>query len=63
MEIRSIPPHFVLYKKKHVVFHLKGCFPMTLAIPIWMKSFPADYKGVVIHCEETSYRMREGAVI
>ena len=36
----SLPPHFIDEKKKEVVFHLKGTFPVQLAIPIWMKSFP-----------------------
>ena len=26
-----------------------------------MKSFPPEYKGVVVRCEETFYRLREGA--
>ena len=56
----TLPPHFILEKNKEVVFHIKGVFPVTLAIPTWMKSFPADYKSIVVRCEETFYRMREG---
>ena len=36
----NIPPHFVDKKNKEVVFHLKGGYPVTMAIPTWMKSFP-----------------------
>jgi len=48
-------------KKKKVVFHIKGVLPVTMAIPTWMKAFPPEYKGVVVRCEETFYRLREGA--
>ena len=61
LEGGSMPPHYLDEKKKEVVFHIKGGFPVTMAIPTWMKSFPDDYKGVVIRCEETFYCMREGA--
>jgi len=61
MKIPSIPPHFLNENKKEVVFHIKGGFPVTKAIPTWMESFPAEYKGVVVRCEETFYRLREGA--
>ena len=63
LEGGSMPPHYLDEKKKEVVFHIKGGFPVTMAIPTWMKSFPDDYKGVVIRCEETFYRMREGAKV
>ena len=36
----SLPPHFVDEKNKEVVFHLKGGYPVTMAILTWMKSFP-----------------------
>ena len=55
----TLPPHFIDEKKKEVVFHLKGGYPVTMAIPAWMQSFPRDYKGVVVRCEETFYKMRE----
>ena len=42
----SFPTHFIAEKKKEVVFHLKGSFPVQLAISTWMKSFPDDYKGI-----------------
>ena len=43
----SLPPHFIDEKNKEVVFHLKGGYPVTMAIPTWMKSFPDDYKSIV----------------
>tara|TARA_B100000965_G_scaffold110520_1_gene91245 strand:- start:181 stop:351 length:171 start_codon:yes stop_codon:yes gene_type:complete len=45
-------------KNKQVVFHLKGAYPATMAMTTWMMSFPNDYKGVVIRCEETFYKLR-----
>ena len=39
----SLPPHFIDEKKKEVVFHLKGTFPVQLVIPTWMQSFPEYY--------------------
>ena len=61
MRVRNIPPHYVVDKKKQVLFHIPGGFPVNMEIPTWMKSFPAGYKGVVIRCEETFYRLRAGA--
>ncbi len=58
LEGGGLPPYFVLDSKKQVVFHIKGGFPTTMAIPTWMKRFPSDYKGVVVRCEETFYKMR-----
>jgi hypothetical protein len=29
----SLPPHFIDEKNKEVVFHLKGGYPVTMAIP------------------------------
>ena len=52
------PPHFICEKNKEVVFYLKGDYPVTMAIPIWMKSFPDDYKGGTGRCEETFYKLR-----
>ena len=57
----NLPPHFLDEKKKEVVFHIKGGFPVTMGIPTCMKAFPPEYKGVVVRCEETFYRLREGA--
>ena len=54
----GLPPHYWDEKNKEVVFHIPGGFPTTMAIPIWMKRFPPDYKGVVVRCEETFYKLR-----
>ena len=54
----SLPPHFIDEKNKEVVFHLKGGYPVTMAIPSFMKSFPDDYKGTTCRCEETFYKLR-----
>ena len=58
LEGGELPPYFVNEKKQEVVFHIKGGFPTTLAIPTWMKSFPDNYNGVVVRCEETFYKLR-----
>ena len=57
----NLPPHFLDEKKKEVVFHIKGGFPVTMGIHTWMKAFPPEYQGVVVRCEETFYRLREVA--
>jgi hypothetical protein len=54
----NIPPHYIDEKNKEVVFHIKGGFPTTMAIPTWMKSFPSDYSASVVRCEETFYKLR-----
>ena len=54
----SLPPHFIDEKNKEVVFHLKGGYPVTMAIHTWMKSFPDDYTGITYRCEETFYKLR-----
>ena len=54
----SMPPHYLDEKNKEVVFHIKGGFPTTMAIPTWMKNFPDGYKGLVVRCEETFYKLR-----
>jgi hypothetical protein len=53
-----MPPHYLDEKNKEVVFHIKGGFPTTMAIPTWMKNFPDGYKGLVVRCEETFYKLR-----
>jgi len=58
LEGTGMPPHFIDEKKKEVVFHLKGTFPVQLAIPTWMQSFPEGFKGVTCRCEETFYKLR-----
>ena len=54
----TIPLYFIYENNKEVVFHLKGGYPVKMAIPTWMKSFPDNYKGVTYRCEETFYKLR-----
>ena len=54
----NIPPHFIDEKNKEVVFHIKGAYSVTMAISIWMTSFPDDFKGISCRCEETFYKLR-----
>ena len=54
----GLPPYYLDEKNKEVVFHLKGAYPATMAIPVWMKNFPDGYKGLVVRCEETFYKLR-----
>ena len=61
LEGGGMPPHFIDEKKKEVVFHIPGGFPVVLAIPTWMKRFPDGYKGVTCRCEETFYKLRTKA--
>ena len=58
LEGGGLPPHFIDEKNKEVVFHIKGGYPVTMAIPTWMQSFPKDFKGVTCRCEETFYKLR-----
>tara|TARA_B100001175_G_C19133754_1_gene460219 strand:+ start:249 stop:485 length:237 start_codon:yes stop_codon:yes gene_type:complete len=58
LEGTGMPPHFIDEKKKEVVFHIPGGFPVVMAIPTWMQAFPKDYKGVSCRCEETFYKLR-----
>ena len=57
----TLPPHFLDATKKEVIFHIKGGYPVTMAIPASMKSFPKGYKGVTYRCEKTFYKLRAKA--
>ncbi|MBW3050149.1 hypothetical protein DNJ72_08335 [Prochlorococcus marinus XMU1403] len=59
----SLPPHFLDEKKKEVAFYLTGTFPVQLAIPPWMQSFPECFKGVTCRCEETIYKKEGGKIL
>ena len=49
MSKENIPPHFVLDKSKEVIFYLgKGAVEPEKEITEWMKTFPSDYKGMVM---------------
>ena len=56
----TLHPRFVYEKNKEVVFNIKGGFPVTMAIPTWMKIFPEGYKSIIFtcRCEETFYKLR-----
>ena len=58
VEEGSMPPHYLDERNKEVVFHIKGGFSTSMAIPTWMKNFPDEYKGLVVRCEETFYKLR-----
>ena len=50
----SLPPHFIDEKNKEVVFHIKGGYPVTMAIPSFMKSFPKGFKGELVDVKKPS---------
>ena len=54
----SIPPHFIIEKENKVVFLIKGVFPQHLILDNYMPFFPKTYKGIVMRCEESFYKMR-----
>ena len=45
----GIPPHIVLTESKEVIFYCKQSVPLGTIISTWMKDFPDDFKGMVIH--------------
>ena len=54
----KIPPHFIVEKDNKVVFLIKGIFPEDLILKNYMPYFPKAFKGSVIRCEESFYKMR-----
>ena len=50
----SLPPHFVDEKRKEVVFHLKGTFPVQLAIPTWMNLSQTISKALLVAAKKPS---------
>jgi len=54
----KIPPHFIVEKENKVVFLIKGIFPEDLILNNYMPYFPKGFKGIVIRCEESFYKMR-----
>ena len=54
----KIPSHFIIEKENTVVFLIKGVFPENLILKNYMPYFPQVFKGMVIRCEESFYRMR-----
>ena len=56
--MKDLPPHFLIKEDKKVVFLIKGIFPTHLLLKNYMSNFPREYKGIVIRCEESFYKMR-----
>tara|TARA_B100000902_G_C26955479_1_gene737940 strand:+ start:330 stop:737 length:408 start_codon:yes stop_codon:yes gene_type:complete len=56
--IKDLPPHFLLKNDKKVVFLIKGVSPEDLILRNYMPSFPEGYKGMIIKCEESFYKLR-----
>jgi len=48
MTQKKLPLHIVLKESKEVIFYLESPMPSEITIPIWMKSFPDDYKGMIM---------------
>ena len=56
--MKDLPPHFLVEKEKKVVFLIKGVFPEHLILNKYLPNFPEGYKGMVMRCEESFYKMR-----
>ena len=56
--MHKIPPHFIVEKDKKVFFLIKGVFPEDLILKNYMPYFPRMFKGIVIRCEESFYKLR-----
>ena len=56
--MHKIPPHFIVEKDNKVVFLIKGVFPEHLILKNYMPYFPTAFKGIVMRCEESFYKMR-----
>ena len=54
----KIPPHFIIEDDNMVIFLIKGVFPKHLILKNYMHYFPKAYKGTVMRCEESFYKMR-----
>ena len=56
--MKALPPHFLIQKDKKVIFLIKGVFQENLILNKYMCYFPEDYKGMIIRCEESFYKLR-----
>ena len=54
----KIPPHFIVEKDNKVVFLIKGVFPEHLILKNYMPYFPNSFKGILMRCEESFYKIR-----
>ena len=48
MTQKKLPPHIVLKESKEVIFYLENPLPSEITIPIWMKSYPDYFKGIIM---------------
>ena len=58
INMTKIPPHFIVEKEKKVFFLIKGVFPENLILKQYMPYFPKVFKGIIMRCEESFYKMR-----
>ena len=56
--MKNLPPHFIIQREKKVVFLVKGIFPDKIFLDQNMVNFPKGYKGMLVRCEESFYKMR-----
>ena len=54
----KIPPPFIIEEDNKVIFLIKGVFPEHLILKSYMPYFPKAFKGTVMRCEESFYKMR-----
>lgn len=54
----QVPPHFIVEKEKKVFFLIKGIFPEYYILKRYMPYFPKEFKGILMRCEESFYKMR-----
>ena len=45
---KSLPPHIILEESKEVIFYLENPMSSEITIPVWMRCFPDDYKGMIM---------------
>ena len=56
--MNKIPTHFIVEEAKKVVFLIKVFIPEHLILKNYMPFFPKVFKGIIIRCEESFYKMR-----
>ena len=56
--MKNLPPHFIIKKNKKVVFLVKGISPEKNIVDQYLTNFPKGYKGILVRCEESFYKMR-----
>ena len=54
----KLPLNFIIEKKNKLVFLIKGIFPEQLILKKFMPYFPKLFKGKIIRCEESFYKLR-----